>query len=273
MTRKQWLPILALALLGVASCGGLDVGQTEQALAAYYSIGNSSAVATTLGSQIKFMSKEATVPRQPFGMQSAASSWSDTWNVDNGGLFVPGPDGVNGSGDLNRIQFYIYRVNQGENDYYVATVNITYTDGVGGGILRANALWVTAAPEYHIDMIYSYDNLQLIVKNQLGVIQSDSGLYAFVFPAGVMPKKAYSPRMMVGLDTSQQYGGCMRDIPDYDAFLDDTGHYREHNMFGSSIPNFPAYVSAPTSNPKCSLATVHYPANGYDVIQWHVDGV
>lgn len=274
MRTIRSLSFLVVAVL-ISACSSLEsVDEITAALSpASYPIGNSSAVYTTTGWDVTYLYKDGQLPRQPNGMESTAAAWSDVWYVDNGGSCFLSPDGLTGTGDLNRVRFYVYRMNSyGGQDTYHVQVDFFYTDGNGGCTYRPNATSVTALPENYIYMTWAAGNVTLVVKNQAGQTVAQTAPYAFIFPAGVKPRVVHSPQMLVGMDTSQAYGGCMRDVPDYDDSSSDTGHWKEHNMFGASAPSFAAYLSAPTSNTHCSLSAFHDTTLFRDIVQWHVDG-
>ena len=266
-------------IVALASCGpGEQIAANSSALSpATYSIGNSSTVNTTTGFAVRYVYKEGQLPLKPTGMESTASSWSDVWYVDNGGLCVLGPDGVHGTGDLNRIRFYLYRVNTyggTPGDYYVAQVDVFAASGAGTCTYWPAVALVTMWPRDHIDMTYAADSFHLIVKNWAGAVTWDLAPVYFPLTSGTaMPNQVHSPMMQIGMDTSEAYGGCKQDVPEYDDPPSDTGHWREHNMFGATAPSFATYVSSPTSNAHCSLTTIHHPEASYDLIQWHQDGV
>ena len=269
---KRPILILALSVLLTASCGPESPAKTEAALATYYSIGNSATVVGTLGEPINYMYKETQFPEAPVG-PSASSAFTDTWKIDNGGVCVTGPDGIHGSGNLNRITFVVYLVNSPVyGPYYVATVDAIFADGGGNCLVQQDYATVTGWPLDHTQMFYLNDTIKLYVLNAGGRVTWDLPAVPLYFFGDVSPTKAYSPKATFGLDTSTAYGGCEHDILSYDHNIDDTGHYTEHNAFGIDGPTFPAYVSAPTTNSKCSLQTFHYPTVGYDIIQWKVNG-
>lgn len=266
---QRFMFVFCIILLMFTSACGVseNIVTTESKLLQYYSIGNPSTVVGTLSVPIQNMSKEAQFPFKPVGVESTGAYFSDVWSVDNGGT-------ASGStGNLNRITFMIYRVNNGGNDYYVAEVDVIYTDGVGHVVYQPQTAVVTAWPRDHVQMYWSGGYIHLYVLNQIGQLTWDLPPVPFAFFAGVMPTKSYSPRILFGLDTSQAYGGCMRDIPNYDDSTNDTGHYKVQNRYGASQPSFTAYLSSPTTNSKCDLKIIdHNTTYGYDLVQWQVSG-
>ncbi len=290
MISKRLL-LFPLALMIGVSCSGETpeaIAEIEAAVTSgSFSLGNTASIYTTTGFGVQYMYKEADFLHTPVGAESSASWWTDVWQVDNGGTCtipqnpIIGPDGIHGSGTLNQVRFRIERNNSyGGIDTDTVSIDFTYSDGISLCIYRPSAVSVTA-PGHGVDldrnkfqMTWANGSAQIFVMNENGGVIAQSDPYAFIFPGGTgVLTKVHSPQTTVRMDTSQQFGGCMRDVPDYDGDPSaDNWHYREHNLFGVTAPSFAAYLSAPLSQTHCSLTVVHDSAHFQDVTQGHQDG-
>lgn len=279
--------VLGILLGLIGACGGREplFGSEFDLTSGQFTLGDRTVALATSYTQsqpVRYMSWDTQFPRKPVGMESIYSSLSATWSVDNGGSAVINGNTGTGTGDLNQMSFRVYRVNNGGNDYYVGVVDMIYTDGAGHVTWRPNAYLKTGWPEDQIKMWWQVDHVHMVVRNKYGTITwDDTDPYAFVFPAGTALTKVRSPTFTLGMDVDGQYGGCMRDVPDYDPESGiagtDNGTMRFNiqtaKVSATGIVGVPYNVtfSNPQSNPQCSMQIIHDPA-GYDKAQWHTSG-
>jgi hypothetical protein len=270
--RNRILIASALTVLLAAACGGSSPATTEEALVGTYNLGTGWMVDGTLSQPIQTMFQEVDqVPNTPHS-PSAGAAWSMSFAVGNGGSGVFGSDGIHGTGNLNQITFQMYLV-KATPAYFVATTNIVFTDGAGHIAAENGVISVTLSPYDKLQMNWQSGYLTFATFDPQWNYKQYQQV-AWSFPAGVLPTIAYSPALFFTLQNSQFYDGCKNDILSYDDNVNDTGHIEVRTLYGTTgAATIPAYVTIPTSQSMCQLQAIHHPELGYDIAQWHVDGI
>ena len=274
---------LTVAFLGVLTClcschASDDTGRVGQELANNYNLGMSFVTDDVTASPIRSLLFDTSMlPFPPFA-PSPAMAFSHWWGVDNGGTASFTDNGAHFNGTLNSISFqmWLVKANAQHDAFYALAINICYTvDGVHGACQNGITSF-TAWPTWRMTGSYQNDQLKIDVYDSVNnLIPQSPAAIGWTFISGALPTHVYSPEVMFTLDTnSDRFGGCRNDILQFDSNVNNLGYYSPKTLYGTgSQADTPAYLSAPSSNTKCAMQVNHFPAQKYDQVQWHVDGL
>lgn len=208
------------------------------------------------------------MPPNAIGPSTAYAFSMISARIDNGialpnGCTPATPGGCNGF--HQELQFLVQAFGSLPGGFYVAKASGWVSDGVKTHWLAGLAAVVGRAGNEGGRNIVQGDAFKFVwnaptldiyaIDWQGNVVQHKTATFAFY--ANFPPTRQFGPQVSFTMDTSGQFGGCMRDVPNYNDPFENDGHdwtfINIKTLYGHSSPSSVAYMSPPSSNAQCGM--------------------